>query len=177
MDIHIYFERMNIVGYSVASINNEDTGVKTKQAQQEQILQMQQLKASKTQENGTKVEDSSAVTATSGKSDTIEISAEGQKALEQLKAAKAAPKPSQSAPKTSTAEASSTETASVAENTSSNASIVAELTEDDDDAVSTTDLYTLSESELKSLVSDGSITRKEMLDELERRSASSDVEN
>ena len=164
------------MGYSVASINSEDTGVKTKQAQQEQILQMQQLKAATTQENGTKVEDSSAVTAATSKTDTIEISAEGQKALEQLKAAKAAPKPTASAPQASSAEETTSETAAVTEETSANASIVAELTEDDDDSVSTADLYTMSESELKSLVSDGTITRKDMQDELERRSGSAEIE-
>ena len=130
-------------------------------------MQMQQLREAKTQEDGTKVEDSSAVTSVAVKTDTIEISAEGQKALEQIKAAKVSAKPAQSPPKTSTEEAES-ETAIATENTSSNASIVAELTEEDD-TVSTTDLYTMTESELKSLVTDGAITKKEMEDELQRR--------
>ena len=136
---------------------------------------MQQLKEAKTQENGTKVEDSSAVTSATSKTDTIEISAEGQKALEQLKAAKASPKPVPSAPQASTTEETTSETAALTEETSANASIVAELTEDDE-SVSTTDLYTMSESELQSLVSEGTITRKEMQDELERRSGSAETE-
>lgn len=162
------------MGYSVASINTEDTGVKTKQAQQEQILQMQQLKEAKTQEDGTKVEDASAVTAVKSKTDTIEISAEGQKALEQLKAAKAGLKAAPSAPQASTTEETTSATATVTEDTSTNDEIVAELTEDDN-SVSTTDLYTMSESELQSLVSEGTITRKEMLDELERRSGAVEI--
>ncbi len=173
--VHECFERVNNMGYSVASINSEDTGVKTRQAQQEQLLQMQQLKEAKTQEDGTKVQDSSAVTSVTIKTDTIEISAEGQKALEQLKAAKAGPKPAPSAPQATTTEETTSETTAVTEDTSSNASIVAELTEDDE-SVSTTDLYTMSESELKSLVSDGTITRREMTDELERRSGSAETE-
>ena len=164
------------MGYSVASINSEDTGVKAKQAQQEQIMQMQQLKDSKVQEDGTKIEDSSAVTSVAGKTDTIEISTEGQKALEQIRAAKASFKPAPSVPQKSTEEADD-ETSAVAEETSSNASIVEELTqEDDSDSVSTSDLYSMSEDELRSLVSNGSITKKQMENELKRREKPSENE-
>ncbi len=156
------------MSYSVESINGDGNISKTKQAQQEQILQMQQLREGKTQESGTKVEDPTALTATESKTDTIEISAEGQKALEQMRAAKAVEQPV-----VKEVADNSTDVASSAKTTeSSTAAVVNQLTSEDSVDVSSTDLYTMTESELRTLVSKGTITRTEMNDELERRSVS-----
>jgi len=162
------------VSYSVESINGEANSVKTQQAQQEQILQMQQLKDAKTQENGTKVEDAVAVTATERKTDTVEISTEGQKALEQMKAAKAGGKPAAGAPEIDNTEKSTTSTASAKAEASASKAAVSQLTEEKDSS-SASDLYTKTESQLKLFVSKGTITRQEMQTELKRRGK--DTEN
>lgn len=159
------------MSYSVESINSDGNSSKTKQAQQEQILQMQQLKESKRQDNGTKVEDPAAITAAESKTDKIEISAEGQKALKQIKAAKAGGQPAASAAVTESTEKSKDEISSVVETTDSGtSSVIKQLTAEGSDDVSSSDLYTMSESELSTLVAKGTITRKEMEQELERRS-------
>ena len=152
----------------VQSIGTDSNSVRSQQTVQEQLLQMQEVKDGKTQENGTRVEDSTAVSASASKTDTIEISAEGQAALEQIKAAKSN---SSSAPAT-TAQTSSAKTSTAAsttsslETTDSSSDITKYL---DENTVSTSDLYTKSESELKSLVSEGEITNQQMQDELARR--------
>jgi len=158
------------MSYSVDSINSESSSAKLQQAQREQILQMQQSKEAKIQQNGTNVEDSKALAASDNITDTIEISEEGKMALEQIKASKANSKADVSAPQTELTDTTeTTETASASSETTSTESAVSDLIDEEDD-VTSSDLYTMTESELRSLVSDGTITRKEMQDELQRRS-------
>ncbi|MEA4894799.1 MAG: hypothetical protein VB064_06015 [Oscillospiraceae bacterium] len=146
------------MSYSVQSIGADSNGILSQQALQEHMLLIQQLREGKVQEDGTKVEDSAAVTSTSAKSDTVEISAEGQLALAQIKAGV-----SFSSQQT---EAESTD--EVVMVSSSKSLHTSEL--ENDETISGSDLYSLSESELKSLVSEGKITRKQMEEELLRRS-------
>ncbi|NCA68066.1 MAG: hypothetical protein EOM87_08390 [Clostridia bacterium] len=157
------------MSYSVDTINSESSSARLQQAQQEKILQMQQSKEAKIQQNGTKVEDSKALAASENITDTIEISDEGKMALEQIKAAKADSKDIVIAPKTELTETTeTTETASANSETTSTESAVSELIDEEDD-VTASDLYTMTESELLSLVSNRTITRKEMQVELQRR--------
>ena len=158
------------MSYSVDTISSESSSARLQQAQQEKILQMEQSKEAKIQQNGTKVEDSKALAASEHITDTIEISEEGKMALAQIKAAKANSKDVVIAPETELTETTeTTETASASSETTSTESAVSELIDEEDD-VTSSDLYAMTEIELRALVSNGTITRKEMKDELQRRS-------
>lgn len=156
------------MSYSVESINSESNAAQTQRALQEQLLQMQQLKDAKKQEDGTIVEDSSAVSSIKQEPDSVEISTQGQLALEQMIAEKAN---SQTAAAQTISTITDT-TESVSSEKSSTVPVTSQSSDDEDDDVSVEDLYTMTESELRSLVSEGKITKKEMQNELERRDGS-----
>lgn len=122
--------------------------------------------ASTVQEDGTEVEYAAAVTSVKS-GDRIEISAEGQKALAQMRAAKPAAESegevsdsAQPAPPAGAKPTGAPPAATAPQSTKES---------DDDESVSSTELYTLSETELQSLLTDGSITRSEYVSELARR--------
>lgn len=134
------------MGYSVEAINNEEDGAKKRTALQEQILKMNQLRDGKNQKDGMKVETPEAISQPESKSDSVEISSQGQKALEQL-----LEKNNDGKKKKQNADES--------ENG------------DEKKKANNPNLHTLSRKQLNSLVSQGIISREDMKQELKRRSA------
>lgn len=123
------------------------------------------------QEDRTKDEYTTTITsAESG--DRIEISAEGQKALAQMQEA-------QSATQLESEESSSAQPSAPAGPKPSGpppaASSIGTDDSEDDEETASTELYTLSETKLQSLLNDGSITRSEYTSELARRGLENDT--
>jgi|GEM_PF-5535577 len=132
------------MGYSVEAINSEESSVKKRKALQEQILNMNRLHAGRTQRDGTKVEDPDAVTRIESKTDSVEISAQGQKAMKQ--------KANSDEEKAQGSDHSAPDVSGKKDTGSTN-------------------LRSRSRSELSTLVAEGIITRTDMKNELKRRSA------
>lgn len=152
----------------IDAIGQEDTNSRLEQLQQEQILKAQQAKAGTVQEDGTKVEDPSAIVSISPKTDTIEISGEGRQALAQAKQALKTASGSEAGENAEAAGQSAAQAKS-----DSDVSSLSTLFSDSSSAdnTSTAELASKTEQQLEKLVAEGSITRSEMDAELRRRVA------
>ncbi len=153
------------MGYSIEAINSEDNSVKKREALQEQLLKANLLQEGKTQKDGTKVEDPTAVTSTESKTDTINISTQGQFALEQIKASKADNTFARASTNTDEAKSDAADTVSKQKKTDST-----DTSGSKSKAETKKSLYSMSKSELNILVSEGLITSQEVKTELKRRS-------
>ena len=153
------------MGYSIEAINGEDNSVKQREALQEQLLKANLLQDGKKQRDGTKVEDPSAVTSAERKTDTINISTQGQLALEQIKASKA-----------DSTSANSIKNEQKRKSDTSSADSERKKTDSTDKSGSNSksdskkSIYSMSKSELNTLVSEGLISGQDVKNELKRRS-------
>ena len=153
------------MGYSIEAINGEDSSVKKRDALQEQLLKANLLQDGKIQKDGTRVEESTAITAAERKTDTINISTQGQLALEQMKASRADNTAFSDAPNTDQAKADASETDFTKKKGSS-----AAAAESKTKSTAAKSMYSMSKSELNTLVSEGLLTSQDMKMELKRRS-------
>jgi len=153
------------MGYSIEAINSEDNSVKKREALQEQLLKANILQDGKTQRDGTKVEEPRAVTSAEHKTDTINISTQGQFALEQMKAEKS---DSSSANTIRNADRKKSDTASSVPGEKKTDST--DKSDSKSESASTKSIYSMSKSELNVLVSEGLISSQEVKKELKRRS-------
>ena len=153
------------MGYSIEAINGEDNSVKKREALQEQLLKANLLQDGKIQKDGTRVEDPTAITSAERKTDTINISTEGQLALEQMKASKTGNTALFETPNMDKTKTDVLETVSAQKKGSSAAA--ADLKTKSDSEKS---MYSMSKSELNTLASEGLLSPQEVKNELKRRS-------
>ncbi len=148
------------MSFSVNAINAESTSVTSLQAVSEQQLLVDQVKAGKIQADENKTETSTAVRSNFGMTgDTIEISEQGRKALEQIYAAK-------------TEKASAPETfegAEKSDNIELESPHIQAQKPTEDDSLRPRELQNMSVSDLRQAVTKGGITHAQMDDELSRR--------
>lgn len=153
------------MGYSIEAINSEDNSVKQREALQEQLLKANQLQDGKKQRDGTKVEDPTAITSAERKADTINISTQGQLALEQIKASKASSSSVNSVKNTQKDRSDASGVDKAQKNAASDGTSGEKTKTDNKKSI-----YSMSKSELNILVSEGLITSQEVKKELKRRS-------
>jgi hypothetical protein len=153
------------MGYSIEAINSEDNSVKQREALQEQLLKANLLHDGKTQKDGTKVESPTAVTSSERKTDTINISTQGQLALEQIKAAKSDGTSADFIRNTVKTKSDSSKTDAEQKKTDSKAN-----SDTKSKSGNKKSIYSMSKSELNILVSEGLISGQEVKKEMKRRS-------